>query len=97
MLKAHSVPRCTSAPCCVVLCRAVSCSGQAVLLDVRLNNKYEASHAEGSLSGPLYLPIQKWDAASIIRRAGFAFFGIYGTELNTAFAEEVQQRLPKGE
>jgi hypothetical protein len=55
------------------------CSAKAVLLDVRLASKYESGHAEGSLSGPLYLPIQKWDAASIIRRAGFAFFGIYGT------------------
>lgn len=54
-------------------------SGQAILVDVRLGNKYEASHAAGSLSTPLYLPIQKWDIASIIRRAGFAFFGIYGT------------------
>lgn len=54
-------------------------SGQAILLDVRLGNKYEASHAAGSLSTPLYLPIQNWDIASIIRRAGFAFFGIYGT------------------
>jgi hypothetical protein len=50
-----------------------------VLLDVRLINKYEASHAAGSLSAPLYNPIQKWDLPSIIRRSGFAFFGIYGT------------------
>ena len=89
-------------PCavCRVRCRvprcSTCCSGQAILLDVRLGSKYEASHAAGSLSAPLYLPIQKWDVASIIRRAGFAFFGIYGTELNTAFATEVQQRLPKG-
>jgi hypothetical protein len=55
------------------------CSGQAILLDVRLGNKYEASHAAASLSTPLYLPIQNWDLASNIRRAGFAFFGIYGT------------------
>jgi hypothetical protein len=54
-------------------------SGGAVLLDVRLINKYEASHAAGSLSTPLYNPIQKWDLPSILRRAGFAFFGIYGT------------------
>jgi hypothetical protein len=62
------------------LCRCCCrCSGRAILLDVRLGSKYEAGHAEGSLSTPLYLPIQKWDVASSIRRAGFAFFGIYGT------------------
>lgn len=50
-----------------------------MLVDVRLGNKYEASHAAGSLSIPLYLPIQAWDLPSVIRRLGFAFFGIYGT------------------
>lgn len=60
------------------LCSA-KCSGSAVLLDVRLGNKYEASHAACSLSTPLYNPIQKWDLPSTLRRAGFAFFGIYGT------------------
>jgi len=55
------------------------CSGGAVLVDVRLFNKYEAGHAAGSFSIPLYNPIQSWDLPAIIRRAGFAFFGIYGT------------------
>lgn len=75
---------------------AKSKSGQAVLVDVRLGGKYEASHAAASVSLPLYLPIQNWDVASVIRRAGFAFFGIYGTELNTNFAAEVQELVPKG-
>eukprot|EP00879_Flechtneria_rotunda_P029887 GHRR01032351.1.p1 GENE.GHRR01032351.1~~GHRR01032351.1.p1 ORF type:complete len:220 (+),score=37.83 GHRR01032351.1:346-1005(+) len=54
-------------------------SGGAVLVDVRLGNKYEALHAQGSLSIPLYNPIQDWELPSVIRRLGFAFFGIYGT------------------
>ncbi|KAF8060582.1 rhodanese-like domain-containing protein 14 [Scenedesmus sp. PABB004] len=70
--------------------------GGAVLLDVRLAGKYAAGHAAGAVSAPLYLPIQAWDLPSIIRRAGFAFFGIYGTELNTAFAGDVQRAVPKG-
>ncbi|WIA35407.1 hypothetical protein OEZ86_003852 [Tetradesmus obliquus] len=71
-------------------------SGSAVLLDVRLGNKYEASHAAISVSTPLYNPIQKWDLPSTLRRAGFAFFGIYGTELNTNFGDDVLSRVPKG-
>jgi hypothetical protein len=65
------------------------CSGGAVLLDVRLGNKYEACHAAGSLSTPLYNPIQKWDLPSILRRAGFAFFGIYGTGMSLSLAPNV--------
>jgi hypothetical protein len=50
-----------------------------VLVDVRLASKYEAGHADASLSCPLYQPIQKWDLASNIRRAAHAFFGLMGT------------------
>lgn len=75
---------------------AKSKSGGAALVDVRLVNKYESSHAAGALSIPLYNPIQSWDLPSTIRRAGFAFFGIYGTELNTSFADDVLSRIPKG-
>jgi rhodanese-related sulfurtransferase len=75
---------------------AKSKSGGAVLVDVRLGNKYDSSHAAGALSIPLYNPIQNWDLPSIIRRAGFAFFGIYGTELNTNFADDVLSRIPRG-
>ena len=48
-------------------------------MDVRLADKYNLFHAEGSVSVPLYQPIQNWDFPSILRRLGFAFFGIYGT------------------
>lgn len=81
-------------------CCRLPCSGSAILLDVRLGNKYEASHAAGSLSTPLYLPIQEWDLASVIRRAGFAFFGIYGTGVWQAspffriWGPDVWQALP---
>lgn len=43
-----------------------------------------------------YLPIQKWDLPSIIRRAGFAAFGVYGTELNPGFVEGVAAVAGKG-
>lgn len=40
-------------------------------------------------------PIQAWDLPSTIRRAGFAFFGIYGTERNPGFIEEALAKVPK--
>lgn len=69
----------------------------AVLVDVRLGLKHEQSHAEGSKSLPLYIPIQGWGPAAVVRRIGFSFFGIYGTQLNTAFPEEAAAVIPKGE
>ena len=51
----------------------------ALLVAVRLAPKYEASHASSTLNVPLYKPIEGWGPAATIRRAGFAFFGIYGT------------------
>lgn len=70
-------------------------NGRAVLLDVRMERKYNQGHPVNALNVPLYNPIQKWDIPSIIRRAGFAFFGIYGTELNRAFATQALEALPK--
>ncbi len=40
-------------------------------------------------------PIQGWDLASSVRRAAFAFFGIFGTERNPNFLDEVLARVPK--
>lgn len=68
----------------------------AVLVDVRLANKYENDHAAKSISVPLYQPIQNWDPISNIRRAGFAFFGIFGTEMNANFTQDAQAVIPKG-
>jgi hypothetical protein len=69
----------------------------AVLVDVRLARKYEDAHPAGARSVPLYIPIQGWSPAAVIRRVGFSFFGIYGTQLNTQFAEEAAEIIPKGE
>ncbi|GLC65641.1 hypothetical protein PLESTF_000321900 [Pleodorina starrii] len=67
----------------------------AVLLDVRLAERYSARSPLPSTNVPLYQPIAGWDPASNIRRAGFAFFGIFGTELNPNFMEEVAAKVPK--
>lgn len=68
----------------------------AALVDVRLGMKYDKGHPEGAKSLPLYIPIQGWSPAAIIRRVGFSFFGIYGTQLNTNFMAEAADVIPKG-
>jgi hypothetical protein len=68
-----------------------------VLLDVRLGQKFDRGHAAGARSLPLYIPIQGWAPAAVIRRAGFAFFGIYGTELNREFGAQAEALIPKSE
>ncbi len=64
------------------------------MLDVRLNDIYAQGSPEAAVSTPLYQPIQGWDLLSNLRRVGFAFFGIYGTELNTGFVDAVQEAVP---
>jgi hypothetical protein len=59
--------------------------------------KYDALHPEGAISVPLYIPIQGWSPAAIIRRLGFGFFGIYGTQLNTEFTQQAAEAIPTGE
>jgi rhodanese-related sulfurtransferase len=66
------------------------------IIDVRLANKYEKAHAEGARSLPLYIPIQGFGPAATIRRAAFAFFGLYGTELNTSFSADARALIPSG-
>lgn len=62
----------------------------SILLDVRLASKFDDSHPAKAVNVPLYTPIQDWDFMSNVRRAGFAFFGVYGTEFNEAFVEQVR-------
>lgn len=55
--------------------RLKTCS--AVLLDVRLAQRYDDSHAERAISAPLYRPIEGWDVPSTLRRVAFSLFGIF--------------------
>ena len=67
---------------------------RAVLLDVRLESAFARRALQGSINVPLYLPIQKWDLPSNIRRAGFAFFGIFGTgEAGGGGSGDVRRRM----
>lgn len=80
--------------------RAVAAAAPDVLLlDVRPAADFAAVRAPGASSSsvvvnvPLYIPIQKWDAPSVIRRLAFAFFGIAGTEPNPAFDADALSAL----
>lgn len=67
-----------------------------VLVDVRLPFKHTDRRPVPSINVPVYIAIQKWDVPSIIRRIAFSFFGVYGTELNKNFVQEVEAAVPKG-
>lgn len=66
----------------------------ARLIDVRPSNEFEAGHIEGSNSVPLYQPIEGWAPQQVLRKAGFAFFGVFnGTEANENFEAEVKEAV----
>ncbi|KAK9829425.1 hypothetical protein WJX72_005776 [[Myrmecia] bisecta] len=66
------------------------------VIDIRPQPEYEAAHVPGSLNVPLYRPITGWDMRKALRRAGFAFFGVFnGTEANPNFLEEVAEVVDK--
>lgn len=71
-------------------------SCRAVMMDVRLAQKYFANACPDSQSFPLYQPISGWGPAATIRRAGFTFFGVYGTERNMEWLQQVEDAVPKG-
>lgn len=73
--------------------RLIAASSDVVLLDVRPADDFDAVRAPGAVNVPLYIPIQKWDAPSVIRRAAFAFFGIAGTEPNPSFDSDALAAL----
>lgn len=67
----------------------------AVIVDVRSPSDYDQGFIEGSLNVPLYRAIQGWGLAANVRRAAFAFFGIYGSELNPNWLAEMEEKVPK--
>ncbi|GMH43867.1 hypothetical protein BSKO_11801 [Bryopsis sp. KO-2023] len=64
-----------------------------ILLDVSMANS--SMKVDGSVQIPLYQPIEGWSIPKTMRRAGFAAFGVEGTELNPAWLEQVEATIPK--
>lgn len=58
----------------------------AVIIDVRPSPDFDNDHIKGSINVPFFQPIEGWSAWKVLRRAGFAFFGVFnGTEPNLEF------------
>lgn len=61
------------------------------LIDVRPEGEYKEVHPKGAKNAQIYRLIKDWTAWNILRRAGFAFFGIFaGTEENPDFLADVE-------
>ncbi|CAL5220199.1 g2172 [Coccomyxa viridis] len=66
------------------------------IIDIRPPDEFDAAHIPGSINIPLYRPITGWGTRSVLRRAGFAFFGIFnGTELNPDFFLDIVAAVSK--
>jgi hypothetical protein len=65
-------------------------------MDIRMLRRHEQAAARNSKSYPLYQPISGMSIPANVRRAGFSFFGIYGSERNNDFIAEVQKDIKKG-
>mmetsp|Transcript_10499 Transcript_10499/g.28832 ORF Transcript_10499/g.28832 Transcript_10499/m.28832 type:complete len:247 (-) Transcript_10499:91-831(-) len=67
-------------------------SSGAIIVDVRPANDFASGHIEGSVNVPLYQPITGWEPKQVLRKAAYAFFGVFnGTEANENFAEDVKK------
>lgn len=66
------------------------------MMDIRMARKYAGAAARYSRNYPIYQPISGSSLPANIRRAGFAFFGIYGSERNPDFIAECEKDIKKG-
>lgn len=66
----------------------------AIIIDVRPGTEFEAGHIEGSVNVSLYQPITGNTPRQVLRKAGYAFFGIFnGTEANENFESELKEAV----
>lgn len=60
--------------------------GKCRILDVRTAQEFADVRPEGAVNAQFYRLIKEWTPRDILRRAGFAFFGVFnGTEENPEF------------
>eukprot|EP00212_Chloropicon_laureae_P002692 CAMPEP_0197485130 /NCGR_PEP_ID=MMETSP1311-20131121/123_1 /TAXON_ID=464262 /ORGANISM="Genus nov. species nov., Strain RCC856" /LENGTH=239 /DNA_ID=CAMNT_0043027787 /DNA_START=117 /DNA_END=836 /DNA_ORIENTATION=- len=67
----------------------------AKVIDVRPPTEFVYGYLEDSINVPLYRLIEGFSTQQVLRKAGYAFFGIAnGTERNPDFEEEVLRAVP---
>ena len=72
--------------------RAAQARG-ATVIDIRPRDEYDNRRLEGSVSCQLFRRIDGDSGSQRWRKAGFAFFGITGSELNPDFLDEVAEQV----
>ncbi|PSC67375.1 rhodanese-like domain-containing chloroplastic [Micractinium conductrix] len=65
------------------------------VVDIRPDNEYKKGRLPGATNCQYYRSIEGWSPDKIIRRLGFSFFGVYGTEANPDFLAQVAAAQPK--
>lgn len=73
-------------------------SGNWVLLDVRLPAAHESSHPTGSVSAPLYRPIDysQLDVVKVLKTIAYRFNGVNPVEPNPDFIDRLRQLTADG-
>eukprot|EP00475_Leptophrys_vorax_P042379 TRINITY_DN79951_c0_g1_i1.p1 TRINITY_DN79951_c0_g1~~TRINITY_DN79951_c0_g1_i1.p1 ORF type:complete len:231 (-),score=18.52 TRINITY_DN79951_c0_g1_i1:230-922(-) len=66
-----------------------------VIIDVRTVAEHKEVHPAGAVSAEFYRLIKEWTPYHVLRRAAFAFFGVFnGTEENPEFVKLVEAAVP---
>jgi len=64
------------------------------IIDVRPKSEYAKGHIKGAANVQYYRLIEGWSAWKTLRRIGFTFFGVVGTEPNTDFLNQAAAVVP---
>ena len=64
---------------------------KAVIIDVRLKDDFEKSHASGAVNVPLFTNIQSMDPKMLFKKLVCAVNGVQGLEPNPSFVDSVRQ------
>jgi len=70
------------------------CERNGILLDVRMENKFQEKSLPGAVNIPLYRPIQLTNPVAILRALAFAFFGVSNSERTPGWLDTVKEEIP---
>lgn len=64
------------------------------VVDVRPKSEYLKGHIAGAANVQYYRLIEGWSVWQTLRRVGFTFFGVVGTEANVDFLDQAAASIP---